>query len=60
MISEDFSFYQKEVPGLFFLFGTGTGIALHSAEFDFDEKVLLPAIDLFEDLAFHPLSSALN
>lgn len=60
MISEDFSFYQKQVPGIFFFYGTGTGIPLHAATFDFDEKVLLSAVDLFEELAFNPLPSALN
>ena len=60
MISEDFSFYQKKAPGVFFFFGTGTGIPLHSANFDFDERVLLPAIDLFEELIFKPLPSAFS
>lgn len=40
MISEDFSFYQQEVPGLFLFLGTGTKIPLHSDQFDFDEAIL--------------------
>lgn len=60
MISEDFSFYQKQVPGIFFFYGTGTGIPLHAANFDFDEEVLLSAINLFDDLIFRPLPSALD
>jgi len=40
MIAEDFSFYQQKVPGVFFFLGTGTGIALHSDKFDFDEAIL--------------------
>lgn len=60
MISEDFAFYQKEVPGLFFFLGTGTGIPLHASSFDFDESILLSGADLFEDLALHPLPSALQ
>ncbi len=60
MISEDFSFYQKKVPGVFFFVGTGTGIPLHSSHFNFDEEILKSGIDLYEDLAFHPLKHALN
>ena len=40
LIAEDFSFYQRCVPGVFFLLGTGTGIPLHADTFDFDEQVL--------------------
>lgn len=45
MISEDFSFYQRIVPGLFFFVGTrneekGFVHPLHSAEFDFVPDVL--------------------
>ena len=40
MISEDFSFYMQEVPGVFFFFGTGTGIPLHDSHFDFDADIL--------------------
>ena len=39
-ITEDFSAYQRRVPGVFFLLGTG-GEALHSPQFTFDESVLL-------------------
>lgn len=51
MIAEDFSCYQRRVPGVFFYTGTGTGIELHDSRFDFDEEVLLKAADLFESLA---------
>ena len=40
MIAEDFAHYQRKVPGVFFFLGTGTGIALHAHNFDFDEEVL--------------------
>ncbi len=45
MISEDFSFYQEVIPGLFFFVGTrneekGLVNPLHSAEFDFVPDVL--------------------
>lgn len=51
MISEDFSFYQKHAPGVFFFLGTGTGIPLHADTFDFDENILVKAADLYERLA---------
>ncbi len=47
MQAEDFSCYQKVVPGLFLFLGTGTGIPLHSCNFDFDEEVLETGVDIF-------------
>lgn len=47
MISEDFSFYGHYTPAVFFLLGTGTGIPLHSVDFDFDESVLLSGFELY-------------
>ena len=44
MIAEDFAFYQRKIPGVFFFLGTGTGIALHNCHFDFDEQVLQEGI----------------
>ena len=40
MITDDFSWYQKKVPGVYIFLGTGTNISLHSPEFDFDESIL--------------------
>lgn len=53
MISEEFSWYQKEVPGVFFFHGTGTGIPLHADTCDFDESVCVGAADVFCDIAFN-------
>lgn len=47
LITEDFSEYQRRVPGVFFLLGTG-GEALHSPKFDFDERVLELGLALLE------------
>ncbi|MBR2511550.1 MAG: amidohydrolase [Firmicutes bacterium] len=47
MIAEDFSFYQQEVPGLFMFLGTGTGIPLHSSNFDFDEEILAKGVESY-------------
>ena len=50
MISEDYSFYGLHVPSVFFFVGTGTGIALHSNNFDFDETILLSGFELYRAL----------
>lgn len=50
MAAEDFAFYQQYVPGLFFLTGVGSAAhrePLHSDRFDFDEKNLLNAIEVY-------------
>ena len=51
MTSEDFSFYQRKIPGMFFFLGLGDTPALHSSSFDFDEAVLETGADVFEQLA---------
>ena len=51
MISEDFSCYQKHLPGMFFFLGLGDVPALHADTFNFDETVLLKGADFFETLA---------
>ena len=48
-ITEDFSFYQRRVPGVFFWLGTG-GAPLHSPQFDFNEAVLERGLALFRAL----------
>ena len=39
MIAEDFSFFEQQMPGIFFFLGTGSGIPLHSDNYDFDDTV---------------------
>ena len=51
MITEDFSWYQKQLPGLFFFLGTGDSPALHADDFNFDENILEKGADFFEKLA---------
>jgi len=51
MTAEDFSWYQKELPGMFFFLGLGDTPALHADTFDFDESILLKGADFFEALA---------
>ena len=43
LAAEDFSFYQRRVPGVFFFLGTGKTEELHSPKFDFDDEIILPA-----------------
>ena len=51
MTSEDFSWYQRFVPGMFFFLGLGDVPALHTDTFDFDETILEKGADFFEQLA---------
>lgn len=51
MITEDFSWYQRSLPGIFFFLGTGDTAALHAEDFDFDEEILVKGADFFEELA---------
>jgi hippurate hydrolase len=53
MTAEDFSWYQKHVPGMFFFLGLGDTPALHADTFDFDESILTKGADFFEALAEH-------
>ena len=51
MITEDFSWYQKTLPGVFFFLGVGDTPALHADDFDFREEILVKGADFFEELA---------
>lgn len=51
MTAEDFSWYQKTLPGMFFFLGLGDVPALHTDTFDFDEEILKAGADFFETLA---------
>lgn len=48
MITDDFSWYQKKVPGVYIFLGTGTNIPLHSPEFDFDEGILKIGVNAYK------------
>lgn len=50
LIAEDFAFYQRCLPGVFLLLGTGTGTPLHADTFDFDERVLLAGVETYRRL----------
>ena len=51
MTAEDFSWYQKQLPGMFFFLGAGDVPALHSDNFDFDDSLLMKGADFFLKLA---------
>lgn len=51
MITEDFSWYQRFLPGMFFLLGAGDVPALHADNFHFNEEILVKGADFFEKLA---------
>lgn len=52
MIAEDFSYYQKEVPGFFYILGSRNEernytYPLHHCKFNFDEEVLFKGVESF-------------
>ncbi len=51
MTTEDFSWYQRCLPGMFFFLGAGDVPALHACDFNFDEEILEKGADFFEELA---------
>ena len=51
MTTEDFSWYQEHLQGMFFFIGTGPGPELQADNFDFDESVLEKGADFLENLA---------
>lgn len=55
MLAEDFSLYQTVIPGMFFFLGSGNAekgftVPLHSAEFDFDESILVTGVETYVKL----------
>lgn len=50
MIAEDFSFFEQQIPGIFFFLGTGSGIPLHSDDYDFEDDVIIEGVKLFDSL----------
>jgi hippurate hydrolase len=50
MIAEDFSWYQKRLPGLFMHLGTGGSVPLHNPRYDIDEDVLVHGVGIYKTL----------
>ena len=42
LAAEEFSFYQRAVPGVFFFLGVGNTAELLAPEFCFDDEAILP------------------
>lgn len=58
MIADDFSYYQEEVPGIFFMLGArneekGFVNGLHNLRFNFDEKICVNALDTYVSVLEH-------
>ncbi len=58
MIAEDFSYFQKAAPGIFFFVGTrsadkGFVFPLHNAKFNFDEETLLNGVQAYKNVLVH-------
>ena len=57
MGAEDFAFYVDKIPGVFLRLGLGEDSpALHSAEFDFNDKAIEAGITIMSALALETLS----
>lgn len=55
LAAEDFSFYQKAVPGVFFFLGVGATPELHAPDFTFDDCAVLPkGVEFLQRLACLP------
>ncbi|MDR1292847.1 MAG: amidohydrolase [Clostridiales Family XIII bacterium] len=50
MISEDFSWYQRALPGLFLYIGTGADTPLHSPAYRMDEDALVAGVLAYKTL----------
>lgn len=55
MAAEDFSYFQREVPGFFYFLGVGNparGITapLHTAEFDVDEEAIVIGVRVMSNV----------
>ncbi len=49
--SEDFGYYLKECPGAIFYIGNGSAYPqLHTSEYDFNDRILGTAVDMFLNL----------
>jgi len=61
MISEDFSYYQKEVPGLFYFVGTYNEkhdfiYPLHNSKFNFDNEILIDGLESYKNILLYKAS----
>lgn len=57
---EDFSYYQKKIPGAFITVGTGKSYAHHHPQYQVDEKAILNCSKYFAELAEGALKEILE
>lgn len=50
LVSEDFSFYQQKIPGVFLHLGTGIDKQLHRGDYTIDEEVLITGVNIYRRL----------
>ena len=50
LLAEDFSHYQRILPGLYMHLGTGVDTKLHNPDYTLDESVLLTGVNIFRAL----------
>ncbi len=50
LITDDFSYYCEQMPGLFILLGTGDTPPLHANTFNFDEALIAEGVNIYEQL----------
>lgn len=58
MISEDFSYYQERIPGLFYFIGTyneekGYVYPLHNSRFNFDDSILMHGLRTYYNILIY-------
>lgn len=49
--SEDFGYYTKQIPGAMFYLGNGDAAPLHTAGYDFPDRLIETAVNVFMELA---------
>lgn len=48
--SEDFGYYKKFCPSLYFMLGSGKGPSIHNEEYEFNDDIIIDGINLFKSI----------
>ena len=51
MLSEDFAYMLRELPGCYFFMGNGPTASLHDCHYDFNDEAILPGVRYWVTLA---------
>jgi hippurate hydrolase len=51
MLSEDFAYMLRELPGCYFFMGNGATASLHDCHYDFNDEAILPGVRYWAALA---------